>query len=366
MELQHWLLGRKYSVKFRQKTPFYVANALAFLSIETDLQLSAFFKCSLQELETIINEPAYLEYEIAKKRGGKRAICAPDSKLKAIQKKLNYYLQAYYLLIKPSTSQGFVIHPKNDDRVHNIIENAKFHTNKKQVLNIDLKDFFTSISAARVYKMFRSSVFNFNENIATALALLVTYQKKLPTGAPTSPVISNFICLELDKKLEAFALENNLTYSRYADDLTFSCSDENIGSDTILDIINIIHENGFRINEKKLRTQSRHSKQTVTGLIVNEKVNVDRKLLKKIRAMLHDITTNGWETATANHFKLASKSDALHFLEKFLNRLKGYIQFVGQVRGKNDPMFLKFDLGYKELFEYSHKYQVLLLKEKLG
>jgi len=206
-------------------------------------------------------------------------------------------------------------------------------------LNIDLKDFFSSISAKRIKTLFSSSYFNYNEQIAIALTLLTTYQATLPTGAPTSPVLSNFVCLELDANLRTFCQKNALLYTRYADDLTFS-SDTLISQNTIQNIIQLINKNGFEINEKKLRLQSSNRKQTVTGLTVNEKVNVDRKLLKKIRAMLHDWTTNGIVAATKRHYNL---NDGITYkdTERFINRLKGYINFVGQVRGKKDAVYLR-------------------------
>src|SRR5690606_22088658 len=109
-----------------------------------------------------------------KKQKGKRRICAPDERLKIIQKQLNFFLQAYYLSVKPNEVHGFIINPKYLEGKCNIVENAKMHTGKKYVLNIDLKDFFPSISAGRVMEVFTSHFFAFNEQIATALTLLTT------------------------------------------------------------------------------------------------------------------------------------------------------------------------------------------------
>ena len=145
-----------------------------------------------------------------------------------------------------------------------------------------------------------------------------------------------------------FSTVHELTYTRYADDLTFS-SNFLITSDHILDIINIIHKHRFKINEKKLRLQTSNQKQSVTGLTVNDKVNVDRKLLKKVRAMLHDLTTNGLNIATKRHFKLRIIRGH-EIKRKFINRLKGYINFIGQVRGKNDMLYLKNKQTFEEFF----------------
>lgn len=265
---------------------------------------------------------------------------APDWQLKQLQRRLNDFLQAYYLWIKPEEVHGFVINPGYLERNCNIVENAAIHVGKNHILNIDLKDFFSSISAKRVKELFLSPGFNYEEPVAIALTLLTTYQGQLPTGAPTSPVLSNFICLPLDLALRTFCLEKGLRFTRYADDLTFS-SDAMISDETILDIINLIRKNGFEINDKKLHICASNRKQTVTGLTVNEKVNVNRKLLKKIRAMLHDLNANGIDAAAKRHFNLKGKPssrDRAHFL----NRLEGYVNFVGQVRGKSDSVYEKF------------------------
>jgi|GEM_PF-1102053 len=342
---------------FLQNLEKYKLNALYFLSLENPIELCQFFKTPIFQLEEIINQPNYSYYTINKKRGGMRHIFAPEKQLKKIQRRLNYFLQTYYLWIKPEEAHGFVINPRQtSEQIRcNIVANAKVHIGKKHILNIDLKDFFSSISAARIKKLFTSSVFNFSEQMAIALTLLTTYEGKMPTGAPTSPVLSNFICLELDADLRSFCQENNLQFTRYADDLTFS-SNEKISDKIILQIKDLICRNGFNINKKKLHLKSSHRKQTVTGLVVNEKVNVDRKRLKNIRAMLHDLTKNGLEAATQRHFNLRSLSDEKQ-RQLFINRLKGYINFVGQVRGHDDII-------YQEMFLEFYKIESHITEEK--
>jgi len=323
-------------------------NAFCLLTIETPIELRRFLKTPFYELESLINNPLYEYYTIPKKKGGSREIFAPFEMLKLVQKRLNYFLQAYYLMIKPNEVHGFVVNPHYLGTYCNIVGNAKAHVRKKYVLNIDLKDFFPSILARQVKSLFVSEYFNFNEQIAIALTLLTTYKGKLPTGAPTSPVISNFICLKLDQDLKLFSSIKTLSYTRYADDLTFS-SDLPITEDDILDIINLIKNNGFEINEKKLRLKTSNRRQTVTGLTVNEKVNVDRKLLKRIRAMLHDMTTNGIDTATRRHFNLKTVVEVKH-RAKFISQLEGYINFVGQVRGKYDPLYVRQKASFNNVF----------------
>jgi RNA-directed DNA polymerase len=334
--------------KTLEKFKKHELNTFLLLTIDNPLELCRFLKTSFFQLEEVMNEPIYKHYNIKKKKGGERQIFAPDKYLKAIQKRLNYFLQSYYFCVKPKEVHGFVVNPHSFGYQCNIVENAKPHIGKKYILNIDLQDFFPSITSKQVKNIFNSHYFNFNEQVSNALTLLTTYKGKLPIGAPTSPVISNFICHQLDNDLKNFCISNQLTFTRYADDLTFS-SDTEISSFNLLDIISLIKKNNFEINEKKLRFRTSNRKQTVTGLTVNEKVNVDRKLLKKIRAMLHDLTTNGIYSAAQLHFKEVNV-EPIH-IAKFIHRLEGYINFVGQVRGKYDSLYLKHKALFDNVFE---------------
>lgn len=326
--------------KLPQSLKNHELNALLLLSIEKPTELCRFLGISFLKLEKIINNPEYHHFEIPKKKGGTRIIESPSNNLKKIQKRLNYFFQAYYLWIKPKEIYGFVINPHYLGTYCNIAANAQNHICKKNVLNIDLKDFFPNISANRIYELFTSAKFAYNDQISKALSLLTTYNGKLPTGAPTSPVISNFICMQLDAELLNLSASHHLSYSRYADDITFS-TNEQISQNLVSDIRNIIQKNNFTLNDKKIRLKSSGQKQTVTGITVNKKINVDRKLLKKIRAMLHDLTHNGLDSASKNHFQIKSKTTSqLH--SRFISRLGGYIDFVGQVRGKSDTVYLRF------------------------
>lgn len=300
--------------------------------------LQNFLKVDGRTLEGLINRPSYYTFEIPKKKGGHRKIQAPSADLLAIQKTLNHYFQAIFLMVKPKEVHGFINKPEGYEYCHSIVSNAKPHVNKKHVLNMDLKDFFPSISAKRVRQILVKHIGINDSQMADVLALLCTYQKSLPIGAPTSPVLSNFACLEMDKELSAYCLLNNIDYTRYADDLTFSC-DEYVTETIIQNIRTIINKHEFTFNEKKFRLLSSKSKQTVTGIIVNKKVNVDRTYIRNIRALLHHIKTDGLEEAAKKHYKVVIADQFLQ--QKLLFKVKGQIDFVGQVRGKEDGIYLK-------------------------
>lgn len=339
-----YFYGPQYDVVFRFEQKFFVSQLLSIVSIP-DLRI--LLKVRLSSINKLMNEPDYISFSIPKKRGGNRLIQSPGNNLMRLQSRLNFFLQNYYHLIRPEGIYGFVINPNKKEKVCNIVDNAKIHVNQKQVLNLDLKDFFPSIQAYRVKELFVSDYFKFNDEIANALALLVTYERKLPIGAPTSPVISNFICLKLDTQLIAFCKENQLNFSRYADDLTFSSNNE-ISKETISCIFEIIKKNNFEVNHKKTRLKSNHRKQTVTGLVVNDKVNVNRKTLKMVRAMLYDATKNGIAKAASKHFT-SNEISTFSYSTYFLNRLNGYINFIAQVKGFDDALVIKLKNEFKNL-----------------
>ena len=255
-------------------------NTLAsqFLSLKDAYAFSNLLNFNFTNFKNVIKTASYREFTIPKAKGGKRIIEAPNDNLLFIQKRLNTYLQAVYYKIKPEEVYGFVISIKDEPRAHTIITNAQNHVGKGYVLNIDLKDFFHSISAIKVRTIFQAHPFSFSEDLATCLALICCWNKRLPMGAATSPVVSNLFCLRLDEHLIALSKNYNLVYTRYADDLIFS-SDDFITDEVIAGIKKVIAENKFIINERKFRLQSKYRRQTVTGIKVNTKPNVDRRYI---------------------------------------------------------------------------------------
>ena len=338
---------RKYVIISRERYFYDMLTSddltTLLLSIENPNEIGTLLSVSTKSLAKLINTPEYKIFRIKKKKNGFREITAPTKELKICQRRLNFFLQSYYATIKPDEVFGFIINPNREIKSCNIVNNSLPHVAKKWVLNIDIKDFFPSISSKNVYELFSSKIFGMNRNTAIALTLLCTYEAKLPVGAPTSPVISNFICYELDAELSTFCKSNDISYTRYADDLTFS-GNTPMNQHIYTSIEELIHKYGFTINKKKVRTKSIHSRQTVTGLVVNEKVNVDRRVIRKIRAMLHDLALNGKVEAAKKHFRVTEVDEDT--VKLFLNKLNGLINFVGQIRGDVDSVYRK----YKEMY----------------
>lgn len=206
----------------------------------------------------------YKVAQIPKKRNGLRELSIPCRELKYIQR---WILDNILINIQVSDyAMGF----KNDT---SIMDNAKKHLNKECVINLDIKDFFPTITFERVFRIF--SYYGYTKEVSFFLAKLCTYKDQLPQGSPASPCLSNIVCLKLDARLSSLAIKYEADYTRYADDITFSGK---CGMNKIIEIASVIlKEEGFYINDCKTRIAYKHQRQEVTGLIVNNsKVKVNR------------------------------------------------------------------------------------------
>jgi RNA-directed DNA polymerase len=292
-----------------------------------------------------IAEPIYREFAIPRKKGKMRTIQAPADDLKRIQEKINLFLQAIYECIAPACAKGFRKNFGHKPSAHSIIENAAQHLNKTHLLNIDIKDFFASVTDKKVLKLFRSKLFHWPENIAQAMTLLVTYKNMLPTGSPCSPVISNLICLSLDAELMKLSDSYHITYTRYADDLSFSGMHE-ISKDFLKQVESILQENGFQVNTSKIRWQTKHQKQKVTGIKVNNKLNVERTFYRNLRAMIHSLEKEGEKKAAAKHF--GKESVSAFMVDKFICKINGMLSFMKSVRGEKDALYRRLKRKWRE------------------
>jgi RNA-directed DNA polymerase len=288
----------------------------------------------------------YRQFIIPKANGGARIIHAPKFPLKYIQKVLSVFLNCLY---EPHFSaMGYI-----DKR--SILSNALLHLHKKHVYNIDLKDFFTGISSSKVDSVLKSLLKVTgvtDENIASEISGIISelccLNGSLPQGAPSSPIMSNIACDTLDIKLSTYAQGLNATYSRYADDITFS-SDFNIFDTSFkAGLTELIGEELFKINPAKDRMQPYFTRQQVTGLIVNDKANVQRKFIKQVRFWLFLWRKFGYEAANQRYREDKNFGKRK---SRFENSLLGRINYIGFIRGKEDFYYLDFKEQFIALME---------------
>ncbi|RPJ94079.1 RNA-directed DNA polymerase [Rummeliibacillus sp. TYF005] len=299
-----------------------------FSEIKTRNDLADFLNIPRKQLTYVLYVKGinnlYTSFEIYKKSGGARRINAPIEELKDIQRKLAEALYKHKKRKwkkKNNISHGF-------EKDKSIITNAKIHRNKRFVLNIDLENFFESFHFGRVRGFFiKNHNFLLPIEVATVIAQISCYEGKLPQGAPSSPIITNLICEILDYRVSKMAKKYKLNYTRYADDLTFSTNDKNflrLQTEFLKNISKELIRAGFKINEKKTRLQLRDSRQVVTGLVVNKKINVNRIYYKETRAMAHQLYKQG-------EFEIKGEPATL-------NQLEGRFAFINQLTWYNNKI----------------------------
>lgn len=264
---------------------------------------------------------------VPKKSGGFRPIEVPKPQLKAVQRRI---LDA--LLVKLPTHAacfGFV-------RGRSPLMAARKHTGRALVVRLDLVDFFLSIHATRVTGTLRAA--GFPEEVAYRLSRMMTTSAvpsvvqpfrpsneseitplaqlkqrlrtpHLPQGAPTSPMLANLVCHHLDARLDGLATQFGVTYTRYADDLTFSGDAEFARSvERFVHLaVSIAADESFHVSPKKTRVMRAHDRQEVLGIIVNEKANIARETWDDLRAALHHVGLHGFEKA---HWRGAPMNEA--------------------------------------------------------
>jgi RNA-directed DNA polymerase len=291
---------------------------------------------------TLTSERNYHIFPIPKKTGGKRIIHAPARPLRDIQERLNYFLNRMYGNYAPDYVHGFV-KSSSGNSAKNIITNASEHIGRPWVLNIDIEDFFPSITAAQIRTVLLESPVCFKtKEAASILALLTTNNWKLPAGSPCSPVLSNMVFYKTDQQLKSLADRRELAYTRYADDLSFSSKKLEFSQEISDEITKILEADGYKVNKRKIRLQTKHGSQYVTGLKVNQKLNVDRRYVRRIRAILHHWEREGIEKASERFF--ASKLHIFRNQESmqlaFINSVGGRIGFLCSVK-QQDPVVCK-------------------------
>lgn len=254
----------------------------------------------------------YKKFDIPKRSGGTRQICATQGDLKLLQRRLSDYLQDCVSEINKESGRDDA--GPNPDRIahgfkrkRSIATNAREHRNRRYVFNADLTDFFGSINFGRVRGYFISDKnFQLHPAIATLIAQISCFENSLPQGSPCSPVVSNLVGHILDSHLVKLSAQFGVTYTRYADDLTFSTNDRSFPCGIAIPmhgaehkweagaaLTQIVKQSGFSLNAAKSRMQYSNSRQEVTGLVVNKKVNVRIEYRRTIRAMVHRLFTTG-------------------------------------------------------------------------
>lgn len=341
--------------------------------IDSENKLAGILRCQAYDLEGIISKDvskmihesvilclyddpnvftAIKEIKIPKRnfKFGYRKVYSINSELILNSlKSFKFYLNNIY--IPQECVHGFIIR-------RNIATNASYHLNKDTVLNIDIKNFFESIPISGVKQVFKK--IGFTEIISSQLSEMTTYKNVLVAGFPTSPVISNIFCEEMDKELMTYCDNRNITYTRYVDDLSFSGN--NI--DILLDVKNILTKYGFIINELKTKFFKKGQSQYVTGLSVADSSypRIPKRIKKQIRREIYYICKYGLKS----HIAYISGCDEDYVKEtEIMSKSANIIGWLHYIAGI-EPKFAKrhLDCLYKS-DDYTHiKNALSYIKDK--
>ncbi len=320
------LFANRYPVNRRTRHGWQGRAALPVLKTRDDV--AALIGVPTAQLDALMRPgqgSAYVTFTIPKPSGGVRTLSAPRKPLKAAQRVILERL----LMPLPlhDCAQGFVAK-------RSTVTHARLHVAAAVLVKVDLRDFFPSIHFRRVAGFFTSC--GYNEEVSRTLAALTTHRQKLadgtvvwpgslPQGAPTSPALANLVCRRLDSRLLALTKKFSGTYSRYADDLSFSfkAPPEKIGR--FLWWVNAIcQQEGFLENEPKRRVMRQGGQMRVTGLVVNQQVGIAREDRRRFRAILKNCEKSG----------VASQARGKPNFASWLSGYAAYVQMVHPALGK--------------------------------
>lgn len=291
-------------------------------------------------------ERMYQNFDVAKKSGRPRPINAPDLRLKFLQRQIAKLLDTLYPVRKPV--HGYV-------SGKSVKSNATSHLKQRFILNLDIKDFFYSITERRVTGILHA--IGVPRDVAETVSRICCYNGHLPQGGPASPVLSNMVCFRLDRVLLKLAKDANCIYTRYADDISLSglrppapLFDGALPPTGQLPpgllsaaLRTAFANNGFALNPEKIHYADKHSRRVVTGLKVNEGLNVDRRFARNIRAALYAVETDLAAAQTRYASDFGGKADISAYL-------KGKIAWLGNVKGLADPVYRALALRFNTAF----------------
>lgn len=291
----------------------------------------------------------YTKFERRKRSGGVRTISASTDRLKSLQRIVLDGLLALFPM--PEHVHGCV-------KGRSAVTNARLHVGQAVVINIDLSDFFATVSFDMVSEIFAKH-FHFDEQASEVFARLSVVGGGLPQGAPTSPALANIAALQLDADIierckQALAPED-FQYSRYVDDITISGGAGLV--DFVPEIYKVIERHGFEPNIKKTKILRRTNRQSVTGVVVNEHANVPKGVLREIRQQVY----------YCNKFGVQEHCDSLGITPKhFLKTIRGQIGYISRVKPELAKGFaIMLDLAVADMEETTEERTLRRLKKMI-
>jgi RNA-directed DNA polymerase len=308
--------------------------------IENCKQLSKLLQIQENNIAIASLHPKYNVFEIPKANGSKRLIEEPQEPLKQILKAINFYLQLVYSQQKPMCAHGFIVPFHRNEVVKNIFTNASAHIKHGYMWQIDFTDFFYQIKLDDVLQILSNHCAHFNDKLMMQIGKLCTRFDRLPMGAPTSPCLSNLYVLPLDIELQALCTAVSITYTRYADDLTFSAENA-IDANMQKLIIQIIKNHRLSIQPNKTKYCLPNDVKIVTGLAVtNNGIALQANYLPALHAEIERLKI---VKEIENRYKTGMSQKKIKLFEQ---EIEGKINFANAVLQETSPEAKQLELAW--------------------
>lgn len=320
-------------------------------------------KVDPKTLNKALKNRKYQTFSIPKRTGGKRTIEYPPDDLMYVQKQIALVLNNVYKSYIPQCVHGYIPKAIIGYR-RDIFTNAEVHAQSGPVLNLDLKDYFYSISTDHIINTMTAIIPGMDNDILNTIIKLVTYQCRLPVGSTVSPVMSNLVAINMDNQLTAFAASKTMKYTRYVDDMTFSAMPSSeITDDTIQGIDTIVQNNHLNLNMTKFKMYHENEPKVITGIVICDgKMDLLPELIDELKSNIKKFKTF---RKTFQHMKMLGYNEIetykAHY-KQFKASIQGQLSFAKRVLGEQDQRYQKLQNKF-EIYQSENHYitQVLYI-----
>ena len=307
---------------------------------------------SVNKLSKTLENSSYTQFYLTNHKGKKRLIQAPDDALAEVQRRVATQFNTEYADLLPDAVHGYI--PRSitkSGKPRDIISNATYHLHTKYLINVDLKDFFPSIGKNHLDSILKSYL-KIPKKTRHLLASMCLYDEALPTGSPSSPVLSNIVSIPMDLALQVYCKQAKVRYTRYVDDMSFSSTRE-FSSNFLRDIKMIIEQAGFEVNKKKIQNYGKSDKKIVTGIVLTKRgLKVSNSAKRKLS---DEIQQYQQLTQTYHNIKMLGNynDDYATRYRKYQQAIKGKLNYLKRI-DKKDATYLSLKQQYESTDDQLH------------